>query len=65
MNQLKVYDALFCLEYNINPKDITIIDRIYQLNEIFEEEQDPEEIIGVENRIIHFDKLINGIKAGE
>lgn len=65
MNQLKIYDALFCLEYLIEPKDITIVNRIYQLNEIFEEEGNPEEIKGIMNKIIHFDKLINDYKAGE
>ncbi len=65
MNQLKIYDALFCLEYSVEPKDIQIINRIYQLNEIFEEEQDPEEIAGIERKIVHFDKLIDSVKAGE
>lgn len=65
MNQLKIYDALFCLEYGINPNDISIINRIYQLNEIFEEEENPEEIEGIEHKIIHCDKLIQSIKLGE
>lgn len=65
MNQLKVYDALFCLEYGFKPKDISIIDRIYQLNEIMEEEPEADEIEEVMAKIIHFDKLIESIKAGE
>lgn len=65
MNQLKVYNALFCLEYSVDPKDITMISRIYQLNEIIEEEQNAAEIKDIMNRIIHFDKLIENIKAGE
>lgn len=31
-NQLDIYAALFCLEYGVNPKKITIIQRLYQGN---------------------------------
>lgn len=65
MNQLKIYNALFCLEYSVDPHTISMISRIYQLNEIFEEEQNPDEIKDIMNRIIHFDKLIDRVKAGE
>ena len=65
MNQLKIYDALFCLEYSVDPKSIQIINRIYQLNEIFEEDEDPEEIEDIEHKIIRFDNLIQSIKMGE
>ena len=65
MNQLKIYDALFCLEYDVNPKDILIINRIYQLNDCFEEQEDPEEIESIEHKIIHSDKLIQAVKMGE
>ena len=30
--QLDIYAALFCLEYGINPKKITLIQRLYQGN---------------------------------
>jgi len=36
--QLEVYAALFCLEYGIDPSQIDIILRIYQNDEIFEED---------------------------
>lgn len=65
MNQLKIYNALFCLEYSVDPKSISMVSRIYQLNEIFEEEQDADEIKSIMNRIMHFDKLIDRVKAGE
>lgn len=64
MNQLKIYNALFCLEYDISPFDITMISRIYQFNDIFEEEQNPDEIRRIMDKIIHFDKLIEETKAG-
>lgn len=65
MNQLKIYDALFCLEYNVSPFDISMIDRIYQFDNYFEEEPEPEEIKSIMNKIMHFDKIIEEIKAGE
>ena len=40
-NQLKIYCALFCLEYDVNPYDIEMIGRIYQSDEIFEFLFDP------------------------
>jgi len=64
MNQLKIYTALFCLEYGVKPEDITMISRIYQLDEIFEVEQETDEIHDVMDKIIHFDKMIEEIKAG-
>ena len=65
MNQLKIYNALFCLEYSVDPKDISMISRIYQLNDIIEEEQDAEEIKHIMNTIIHFDNIVKQIKSGE
>lgn len=38
LKQLEIYAALFCLEYNKDPTSIKIVLRIYQNNEIFEEE---------------------------
>ena len=65
MSQLKIYAALFCLEYGVDPYNISMVTRIYQLNEILEEEPKPDEIKEVMGKIIHFDKLIEEIKAGE
>lgn len=65
MNQLKIYAALFCLEYSVLPENISFITRIYQLNEILEEEPEPTEINEIMAKIIHFDELIEQIKAGE
>ena len=64
MNQLKIYDALFFLEYKISPFDTTIINRIYQFDDKFEEEESPEEIKSIMNKIVHCDKLIEEVKLG-
>ncbi len=60
--QLKIYAALFCLEYRINPKDIQIILRIYQYDNFEELLQESDEIEEVMNRIVYSDKLIDSIK---
>ena len=34
MEQLFIYDALFCMEYHVKPKDILIENRIYQNDDV-------------------------------
>lgn len=65
MDQLKVYNALFCLEYRIHPTDIRTELRIYQNDDVVIFEPEPDEIVHVMDKIITFDKLINKIKAEE
>jgi hypothetical protein len=59
MEQLKVYAALFCLEYGIDPFSITIELRIYQrkVKEILIAE--PENIASIMDKIVRFDHHIN------
>lgn len=52
MDQLLVYAAFFCLEYKFDPKAIHSELRIYQNNEIFVCEPDPEEIQTVMDQTI-------------
>lgn len=51
MKQLKIYAALFCLEFGYNPKDIRIILRIYQNDNVEELIADPADILLVMSRI--------------
>lgn len=62
MEQLKIYAALFCLEYNHKPADIDIELRIYQNDEIVFLNPASEEILSIMDKIIVFDKIINKIK---
>jgi hypothetical protein len=62
IKQLRIYAALFCLEYSFNPRDIEIELRLYQSDETFVENPDPEEILFIMERIVKFDKRINEIK---
>lgn len=60
--QLEIYDALFCLEYDVNPNDIEIENRIYQLNEIHICEPEKEQILYIMQKIINFDKMIDRLR---
>lgn len=62
MEQLKIYAALFCLEYKYKPKDIDISLRIYQSDEIIEYEPTAEEIQSIINKIVSADKIITKLK---
>ena len=63
MMQLKVYAALFCLEYAQEPRKISIELRIYQNDEIVSERPEPEEISDLMHKIVEFDALIEEYKA--
>ena len=65
MEQLKIYDALFCLEYDVKPEDITGELRIYQSDDILIEEHYAPEIRAIMNKIVSFDKVINKIRIEE
>ena len=62
MQQLRIYAALFCLEYVYNPRDIDMELRLYQLDEVLIEKPDPDDILYIMDKIIMFDKRINEIK---
>lgn len=65
MNQLKIYNALFCLEYRIEPYKINKTElRIYQSNDILVESPDPDEIRSIMDKIILFDTIIEDVKIG-
>jgi len=58
MVQLRIYMALFCLEYRKEPEKIEAELRIYQHDEIFAETPNPEEIRKIMDTIVRFDNLI-------
>lgn len=62
MEQLEIYAALFCLEYNKKPSDIVMELRIYQNNEILIHNPTVEDILPIMDKIITFDKLIDKMK---
>lgn len=64
MDQLMVYAALFCLEYNYNPYDIHIELRIYQMGDIRTVHPTGDDVEFVMNRIVVGDDQINKLKEG-
>lgn len=64
-DQLKVYAAYFCLEYEVNPCDIQMELRIYKNDEVHIFSPDPDEILDIMEKIVHFDKIIQDLKNGE
>ena len=64
MEQLFIYDALFCAEYRIKPKDIQFENRIYQNDDILIVNPTFEDIDPVIEKIKEFDQVINELKLG-
>ena len=62
IEQLMVYEALFCLEYEMDPERIDSELRIYQLDDIIIETPDPKDISFIMDKIIYFDKCLNKLK---
>lgn len=63
IEQLMVYNALFCLEYRIKPTDIRSELRIYQNDDVIIFEPEPDEIYAITDKIIDFDKCILEMKS--
>lgn len=62
MEQLMVYAALFCLEYDYKPSDISIELRIYQSDQIIFYEPMVDEIVPIMDKIVTFDRYIDKLK---
>lgn len=65
MTQLKVYFAIFALEYGVDPKAIENELRIYQNDDVAIETADPDEILSIMDKIVLFDKRIEKLKSEE
>ena len=59
VNQLEIYAAYFCLEYEMKPHEIDIELRIYQNDFIQVYEPDPSDILHIKNKTMHFSRLID------
>ena len=65
MEQLRIYMALFCLDYHQDPNKINSELRIYQNDDIMAENPDPQEIEYIMQKIQHFDSVITRLKLEE
>lgn len=59
--QLEIYAALFCLEYDYKPSDIEMELRIYQSNKIDIWQPDIDDILPKMDKIVSADKLLSKI----
>lgn len=62
MEQLYIYAALFCLEYDVKPGEIEFELRLYQNDQVIIDTPTAEVIGPVMDKIIHFDRIIDKIK---
>lgn len=60
--QLLIYAALFCLEYNRKPIDITIELRIYQNDAVRTVTADPLDVSSIMSRIVYANRLVSEYK---
>lgn len=65
MEQLEIYAALFCLEYEVKPGEIDMELRIYQNNEIVVHNPTAEDILPIMDKIVHLNKLLESIDGKE
>lgn len=65
IDQLQIYAALFCLEYNQLPDTLSIELRIYQNDEILVNNPSSDRIADIMRKIIHFDEIIEKMKLEE
>lgn len=63
LRQLEVYAALFCLEYNYKPEDISMELRIYQSNDILVGIPTAVDIRPLMEKIVRFDGWVNEFKG--
>lgn len=65
IDQLLVYAALFCLEYQIKPSDIDMELRIYQLDDVMICNPTADDVYPIMEKIVAFDKVLNQINQEE
>lgn len=66
MDQLMVYAAFFCLEYNVDPRKLKLIElRIYQNNEVLVKQPEPDDILSIMDKIKKdYDNITNVFEGG-
>lgn len=65
MKQLDIYSAMFCLEYDYEPDEIDIEERIYQYDDILIREPPADDIFFVMDKIVAFDRRIEELRLEE
>ena len=61
MEQLEIYASLFCLEYNVDPRKIDVELRLYQNNDKFILNPEPDDLLDIMSKIKRFSSIIDDI----
>lgn len=65
-HQLEIYAALFCLEYDYRPGQLSGIElRIYQNDDVLIANPEADIILPIMDRIVTFDKIIDELKEND
>ena len=64
MEQLEIYAALFCLEYNVDPNTIDIELRLYQSDEVSVLQPEKTDILYIMEKIKTFDSRLKELQEG-
>lgn len=64
-DQVEIYAAYFCLEYNYKPEDIRIELRVYKNDDVDAWSPEAENIRAHMNKIIHFDNMFRKLEREE
>jgi len=62
IEQLEIYAAIFCLEYEIKPSDINIELRLYQSDSVLIHNASVDDIVPIMDKIVTYDKIIKRIQ---
>lgn len=65
MLQPAIYASLFCLEYDVNPREIDMELRIYQSDNVMIHNPEPDDIFHIMDKIVTFDRRINEMRMEE
>ena len=63
IEQLEIYAAYFCLEYDMHPTDLDIELRLYQSPEILVHKPDASDIVPIMDKAITFEKYLNKLEG--
>lgn len=63
--QLMIYAAIFCLEYDIKPGEIEYDLRIYQNDDVWNIEATADDILPIMDTIVSFDRMLNKLNSLE
>ena len=66
MEQLEIYAALFCLEYQVKPNELDGCElRLYQSDEVICHVPDPKDILAIMNKIVQLNKALEQFNYSE